>query len=285
MVNGRGSHTARGSSIRSFIGWSIGIGLCTAIASSMGCAADEELADESELDESFRHFYPPGDFEAEYLECEEYAGVGIVPIANVIDLVPDDYVVIEAIPGFAVVVAQSASCAEISVDGCSPQPGIFAQFGVAVVPPLTPGNSDFYQLLFATDHALLAYRLGILGVNARFAPGLSYEIDPGPTLAVDVPKPYDLAFELGGPITLPDPTAPPNPTTVFNYYAQTPLFGNVLQRNVVEGIRLGEGSGVTLTAVGSDMQGIVGGATLMFPFFSSPETFDEADVLVETHAF
>ena len=64
---------------------------------------------------------------------------------------------------------------------------------------------------------------------------------------------HKLAFELSGPITLPDPLAPPNPLTVFNYYAQTKHHGNVLQQNIVEGIRFGEGSGVTLTAIGSEM--------------------------------
>lgn len=252
-----------------------------------GCAEGLEPAEglEGGVDASFRVLLPPGDFEAEYVACDEYAGIGIVPLANVISRVPTDYTVIEPIPGFAVVVAQSASCAEISVNGCYPQPGIFAQFGVAVVPPLTPGNGDFYQLMFATNHLWLATSLTQIGVNAAYSPLMSYDIEPGPELAVHVPRPTKLAFDLDGPITLPDPMDPPNPTTVFNYYAKTPHKGNVLQQNVVEGIRLGEGSGVVLTAVGSNMQAIVGGTMLMFPFFSAPETFDRADLLVETHAF
>jgi hypothetical protein len=228
---------------------------------------------------------PPGDFEAEYVACDEFAGVGLVPLANVIDLVPDDYVVIEPIPGLAVVVAQSGSCDEIRVDGDWGQPGIFAQFGVAVVPPLAPGNGDFYQVLFTTDHPQLAARLRTLGVNASHSPQLTYEIDDEPTLAVDVPKPSKLAFELDGPITLPDPEAPPNPTSIFNYYVNTKHYGNVLQQNVVEGIRFGEGSAVMLTAIGQDMHAIVGGSLLMFPFFSNPEVFDQANVAVTVDAF
>ena len=100
-----------------------------------------------------------------------------------------------------------------------------------------------------------------------------------------MPQPHELAFELSGPITLPDPLAPPNPPSVFNYYTQTKHYGNVLQQNVVEGIRFGEGSGVTLTAIGSDMQAIVGGDILMFPFFSNPEVFDQADLSVVVEAF
>jgi hypothetical protein len=156
---------------------------------------------------------------------------------------------------------------------------------VAVVPPLAAGNGDFYQLFFTTDHPQLAHSLKQLGVKARHASQLSYEIGAGPTLAIDVPKPNKLAFTLDGPITLPDPAAPANPTSVFNYYAETKHHGHVLQQNVVEGIRFGEGSGVVLTAVGEDMEAIVGGEFLVFPFFSMPETFDVADVIVETHAF
>lgn len=248
---------------------------------ALGCSADSspDPADE------FRSGWPPCDFEAAYVDCEEFAGVGLVPLANVADLVPDDYVIIEPIPGFAIVVAQSGSCDEISVNGQFAQPGIFAQFGVAVVPPLEPGNGDFYQIFFTTDHPQLAASLQWLGVQASFSSQLSYEIIDDSMLAVEVPKPSRLAFELSGPITPPDPLAPPSPTSVFNYYAQTAYHGNVLQQNVVEGIIFGEGSGVVLTAIGDDMEAIIGGEFLMFPFFSSPEIFDQADVLIQTDAF
>lgn len=233
----------------------------------------------------FRGGGAPGPFEAAYLECDEFAGVGLVPLANVADLVPDDYTVIEPIPGLAIVVAQAGSCEEISVEGDCGEPGAFAQFGVAVVPPLTPGNGDFYQIFFSTTNEKLASRLKKLGVKAKHSQQLSFEFAPGPSLAVDVPKPHDLAFTLDGPITLPDPLAPANPTSVFNYYAQTEHHGNVLQRNVVEGIRFGEGSGVVLTAVGDELEAIIGGEFLVFPFFSKPEVFDEANVMVQTDAF
>lgn len=250
------------------------------LAIALGCDVDDQPDDA---------YAPRGGhgsgFTANYVNCDEFAGVGVVPLANVEDLVPDDYTIIEPFPGNAIVVAQAGSCEEISVEGDYEKPGKFAQFGVAVVPPLTPGNGDFYQIFFSTDHNKLAKRLDELGVRAKHVPQLSFEFAAGPTLAVDVPKPNKLAFELDGPITLPDPLAPANPTSVFNYYAQTNYNGNVLQANVVEGIRFGEGSGVVLTAVGEEMEAIVGGEFLVFPFFSNPETFDEAEVSVQTNAF
>lgn len=229
------------------------------------------------------------DFEAAYVDCDEFAGVGLAPLANVAGLVPEDYTVIEPIPGLAIVVAQAGSCAEINVNGGFAAPGKFAQFGVGVVPPTGTGNGNFYQLFFSTTHPVLAARLKAIGVNARFTPLLSYVITPASgdeaNLAIGVPRPLGLAFDLDGPVTLPDPAAPPNPLTTFNYWHSTKRHGNVLQQNDVTGIRFGEGSGVTLTAVGDDLEAILGSSTLTFPFFSSPEIFDQADVSVQTDVF
>ncbi|KYF73892.1 hypothetical protein BE11_24630 [Sorangium cellulosum] len=229
------------------------------------------------------------DFGARYLDCDEFAGVGLAPIATVAPLVPDDYTVIEAAPGMAVVVAQAADCAEISVNDHLARPGVFAQLGVGVAPPTGTGDQNFYQIAFATTHPILAARLRLLGVNARYAPFMSYEITstsgPQADLAISVPRPAGLAFDLDGPVTLPDPAAPSNPLTTFNYWHQSAWYGNILQENAVTGIRLGEGSGVTLTAVGDDLEAILGSTTLTFPFFSSPEIFDEAAVTVQTDAF
>ncbi len=229
------------------------------------------------------------DFEAKYIDCDEFAGVGLAPIANVAPLVPADYTVIEPIPGLAIVVAQSGNCAEINVNGHFRAPGKFAQFGVGVVPPTGTGNGNFYQLFFSTTHPVLAARLKVLGVNARFTPLLSYQFTNvsgnQANLSVDVPRPLNLAFELNGPVTLPDPNGAPNPVTVFNYWYSTKHHGNVLQQNEVTGIRFGNGDSVTLTAVGDELEEVLGTTTLSFPFFSKPEVFDVADVSVQTEAF
>lgn len=227
----------------------------------------------------------PQGFEAEYEDCDEFAGVGLVPLANVAERVPEDFAVVEPIPGLALVVAQAGSCERIRVGDGRGRAGIFAQFGVAVVPPLAPGNGDFYQILFTTDHPHLASKLRRLGVPARFAPQLTYEIASPPALDIEVAKPPQLAFTIDGPIVLPDPAAPPNPVSVFNYYVKTRRNGNVLQQNTVEGIRFGEGNAVMLTAIGSEMRDILGGDFLVFPFFSKPEIFDRAEVSVIPDAF
>lgn len=224
-------------------------------------------------------------FVAEYVDCDEFAGVGLVPIANVLSLVPSDYTIVEPVPGQALFVAQGGDCMSISVEGRFARPGIFAQIGIGVVPPLTPGQGDFYQLAFATDHAPLASRLRALGVNARFTPRMRYTVSAAPELTLEVPRPRGLAFRLQGPITLPDPNAPPQPLTVFNYYAQDRLGRNVLQQNAVTGIRFGTGTGVQLSALGKDLEAIIGGTTLSFPFFSSPEVFDRTDLQVVPNAF
>lgn len=225
-------------------------------------------------------------FDAAYVDCDEFAGVG--PIFNpdlVADLLPDDYTEIVPFPGANILVAQAGSCADIEIEGWSFGPGKFAQIGVSVIPPGDPGSGDFFQLAYATTNPLLWLRLKLLGVNAAWTPFMEYDIDDG-NLSITMPRPTEFAYRLEGPITAPDPSSPPNPTTVFNYYAEgKSFFGNVLQQNVVEGIRFGEGSQVMLTPIGETTSGLTFGAPLAFPFFSAPEVFDRADLFVTTNAF
>lgn len=252
-----------------------------------GCAAPP--GDEGDIGASSEELFGRGgDFDAAYVDCDEYAGVGpVFAIDRLRELVPEDYFVIEPFPGAGILVAQAGSCADIEIEGYSFGPGTFAQIGVSVAPPGDPGAGDFYQLAYATDNLLLALKLRRLGANARFVPRMSYEISDDDILTIDVPRPFDYAFVIQGPITRPDETAPPNPTTVFNYYVEgrRRRFGNINQQNVVEGIRFGEGSAVTLTPIGSEITTLTGGGPLAFPFFSAPEVFDRADLMVETNAF
>jgi hypothetical protein len=263
-----------------------------ACLASLGCGPEPAADDEGAVAEeraalSSAGACPEGvgEFEASYLDCDEFAGVGFVPFANVAPRVPAGYVPVEAAPGSGIVVAQAARCASICVEGRFCRPATIAQFGVGIAPPTGEPGGNFYQLMFATDHPLLAARLRLLGVNARFAPRLEFAIDPGPALRVFVPRPAPLAWALDGPVTPADPSAPPNPVTTFNYWYNAPSFGNVLQQNVVTGIRFGEGSGVVLTALGDELEAIVGGPTLTFPLFSNPEVFERADLSVRTNAF
>jgi len=227
-----------------------------------------------------------GDFVGSYEDCDEFAGVGIVPIENVRDLVPDDYVIAEAAPGMAVVVAQAGSCAWIQVEDGAAQPGIFAQFGVSIVPPDGADAGSFYQLMFTSNHQKLAQRMKLLGANAQYSPNLQFTIAGEPTeLHVRVSKPQAWGWRLDGAITRPDPNLPANPTTTFNYWHHSDRFGHVRQSNVVEGIRFGTGTAVVLTALGDELEAIVGSGPFSFPFFSNPETFDIADLTVTTDVF
>ena len=229
-------------------------------------------------------------FDAEYIDCDEFAGVGLADLEAVQALVPDDYTVVSPFEGAAIIVAQAGSCDTIKVAGRGRRAGSFAQFGVSVVPPTgASSQGTFYQLVFVTDHPRLFARMRVAGVPAVFSRRLDYTITPtsdtDADLRIEVPRPRDFAWTLQGPITLPDPSGPPNPLTTFDYWVQSPRTGNVLQRNEVTGIRLGDGSGVTLTAHGVDLQEIVGIDPITFPFFSAPEIFDVTDLTVTTNAF
>ena len=189
------------------------------------------------------------------------------------------------------VVAQGGSCDEINVRGRLPREGIFAQFGVGILPPpgADPTAGNFYQIMFATNHPLLAVRLKRLGVNAAFTPRMDYEItnitdDGEAELRLGAPRPFDFAWELGGPITLPNPDDAPAPG-LFNYWTQTSTGGNILQENVVSGIRFGTGEEVRLEAIGCTIESIVGPEPFAFPFFSAPEVFDITNLTVTPNAF
>ncbi|MEN0060528.1 MAG: hypothetical protein AAGA48_00185 [Myxococcota bacterium] len=246
--------------------------------------------------------------DAQYLDCDEFAGVGVVPTDAISALVPAPFVPLSfpatddegnvivdengaPVLFLSTVVAQGGRCDEIIASGISLHDRIFAQFGVGIVPP--PGfenGGNFYQLAFATDHLLLALELRSTGANARWTPFfLSYELTPTNPGEADFelvfPRPFDFAFLLDGPVVLPDPHEAPQPVTTFNYWVQSPTDGNVVQSNVVTGIRFGEGSQVELTAFGSSIESIVGTDPFSFPFFSNPEIFDQADVTITTNAF
>ena len=261
--------------------------LIVGVLVAVGCAAD--TSDPGDLGSSSEPLFGArtGEFDAAYVGCDEYAGVGpVFAIDRLRELVPDDYTVIEPFPGAGIVVAQAGDCDDIEIEGRSFGPGIFAQFGVSVVPPSTPGAGDFYQLAYATDNPRLASKLRRLGVNARFVPRLTYQISDDDFLTIEVPRPFDFAFRIEGPIIPPDPAAAPAPTTVFNYYAQgRRRFGNVNQQNVVEGIRFGAGPDVVLVPIGPEISALSGGAPIAFPFFSAPEVFDRADLMIETNVF
>lgn len=247
----------------------------------------EEVLDEFAAAEADPQAFFFNGFDAAYVDCDEYAGVGpTLAIETARALVPDDYTVIEPFPGAAIVVAQAGDCASIEIEGWDLGPGRFAQIGVSVVPPGDAGNGDFYQLAYATTNPLLALKLKLMGVNASWAPDLVYEISASDDLTIEMPRPKKFAYRLEGPITRPDPNATPNPETIFNYYAEgNGIFGQVLQQNVVQGIIFGEGSGVMLTPLGDETKALTNDAPLAFPFFSAPETFDRADLFVVPNSF
>ncbi|MEO0603571.1 MAG: hypothetical protein AAF211_19180 [Myxococcota bacterium] len=228
--------------------------------------------------------------DAEYIDCDEFAGVGLVDFHIARALVPSDYDLAPAPPGKAIIVAQSGSCDTIRVNGAHGAPGIFAQVGIGVVDPLgVQVDGNFYQVAFATDHFQLARTIRRAGANARFTPFMDYTITHTGGVNADLniffPRPLGFAWEIAGPITLPDPYDTPNPLTTFNYWAQDFLGRNNLQRNDVSNIILGDGTQVQLTAFGPILQALVGGTTLPFPFFSAPEIFDSADVTIVRDAF
>jgi len=262
----------------------------SALAACVGCGGglDPEQLDPpsfTTLEQDSRRHDPRRNESIEYLDCDEFAGVGVVPSETVAERLPSDFVLLEPEAGLALVVAQGARCREIRVPGSPPRPGVFAQLGVGVIPPLGTGDGNFYQLMFSSTHPGVVRTLRAAGANAVFSRRLSYSISAEAELELTVPRPAGLAWRLDGPLALPDPSSEPAPLTTFNYWHRSERFGNVLQANAVTNIRLGSGAGVALTALGEELEAIVGSEPFFFPFFSNPETFERAELTITRDAF
>jgi hypothetical protein len=223
--------------------------------------------------------------DAEYRDCDELAGLGLVPLSRVEQLVPSSYTIIQPIPGFALLLVQGESCAEMRVEQRFARPGALAQLGVGVASPLGAAEGDFYQVLFSSTHPELVHRLRRAGANAYLSRHLQFAFVGSQQLDFRLPRPRAFAWVASGPITPPDPLGPVTREKTFNLWCQSATFGNVLQQNTIYGIRENGVGEVTLTAVGEELQQIVGDEPFHFSIFSDPETFERAEVKVLPGAF
>jgi hypothetical protein len=225
----------------------------------------------------------------EFTDCTEFAGLTAVPLANVRNRVPSQYLVAGEPDGLGVVVFRTASCDGVRVDGGRAEPGIVAQVGVNVVAPTGTGDINNYTLYFATDSFRLFLRLRLAGVNAMFVPELAYDYSPNPTgtggmLLIDVPRPRRARYELGG-IAFEPLASDPGFPFVANWW-RSARHGDVVMETSIPNIRFGDGAGVTVTVdPRSDLAGLLGSTTASFPILAVRGVFAEATMEVRPEAF
>lgn len=225
---------------------------------------------------------------AEFTDCVEFGGVGVVPLANIAGLVPAQFNAAIGPPGLAIAVAHIAKCENIRVGSGAGHPGIFGHFGVAVAPPAGSANHDNYLFAHVTDHVGLFLGLKLAGLESTYLnPRLSFETTGSgatSTLAAAVQRPAELAWTLAGPLPLPDPAQAPA-TNSINYWTRTDRIGNAALEYDIKGLRQAPAPGVVLTAQGTELQAIIGGTELTFPFFAAGESFTTTTLTFKRHVF
>jgi hypothetical protein len=173
-----------------------GLFLVTACANEVGDDGSETASTEQALKAKSLNVELGG--------CVESIGVGLTPIDTARSLVPNDVILVGEGTPVTPVVARTAHCEKIRIDGCGTEAGSIVQLGFVIVPPDGTGDINNYTLYYQTSHKELAQRLGKLGVDAQKVKKLGYALSAS-TLTVKVPTPGDPKLTLTGTVT-PSPT-------------------------------------------------------------------------------
>jgi hypothetical protein len=225
---------------------------------------------------------------ATFRNCIEFGGVGVVPAANVQHLVPAQYTLSPGPPGLAIAVAHMAKCQEIKVGDGVGRPGLMGHLGVLINAPTGTGNFNNYLFAHVTDDPLLFASLKLAGLQTTYiSPNLRFDVlgsGSSTTLSAASQRPRELGFTLSGPFALPDASQPPG-TNLINYWTDSRRAGNAVLEYNISGLRVQPTPDVVLSAVGSDLQDIVGGTQLSFPFFAAGESFESTTLTFRPRAF
>ena len=225
---------------------------------------------------------------ATFRNCIEFGGVGVVPAANVQHLVPSQYTLSPGPPGLAIAVAHMAKCQEIKVGDWVGHPGLMGHLGVLINPPTGTGNFNNYLFAHVTDDPVLFASLKAAGLQATYInPQLRFDVlgsGSSTSLSAAAQRPRELGFTLSGPFVLPDASQPPG-TNLINYWTDSRRAGNAVLEYNISGLRVQPAPTVVLDAVGADLQAIVGGTQLSFPFFAAAESFESTTLTFRPNAF
>lgn len=253
----------------------IGLGLC------FGCGATSDADVDSRADRAASgalgapSALSNKDFAADFANCSEFAGIGLVPRANARELVPSHYSLAGDATN-AVIVVRVARCASAVVDGKALGVTTTSQIGIRLSDQDVDSDIHNYTLFYATDQARLHARLQGAGLKTDVAKkGLSFQLD-GTRLNITSSSPHTPAFQISGSVSLQSA----DPSVFIASWWADGNHGSVRSTTVFPSIRFSGATTTLTTPAGSALAALIGGTSLSFAFLDSYNTFGSAHLEV-----
>ncbi|MBL9027366.1 MAG: hypothetical protein JNL21_34565 [Myxococcales bacterium] len=245
-----------------------------------GCGVESGPSEEEDLGSAEQAIcsHDDDDFEVDFLGCTEFAGVGVIPIANARAAVPAEYSPVDLGNGQGLAVVRVANCNNVVIDGKSVGGGTVAQVGVSLIAPEGDGDINNFTVYYDTDSKKLANALKDAGVPARYVPKLKYDYDAGDnTLEIRVPPPSKARYTVEGTVIPPSGTPVP---FIANWWATTS--NTETKMNTVLPAIYFSGAQMTLTADhNSPLPALLGSDPYVFPILDSYNAFGDAHMVVD----
>jgi hypothetical protein len=239
----------------------------------LGCGVEVEPGVEAAREAVRLH-----EFDVDFEECTEFAGIGLVPRANALPFVPAGYT-LAGDANNALVVVRVVRCQRANIDGKDTGELTVAHVGVTLTGPDSSADINNYTVYFASDEQKLLTPLKKVGVDGEKIKDIGFTLATDGSLSIEVDAKHDPEYQVLG--TAVPPSAAP---TVFtaSWWHDAAGGGTVRMRTVFPAIRFGAASMTLTTPAGSELASLIGGTSLTFPVLDSFNTFPQAHMEVDS---
>jgi hypothetical protein len=214
------------------------------------------------------------DFDVDFTNCSEFAGIGLVPAANARPFVPAGYTLAGDATS-ALVVVRVAKCQSAVVDGKAVDETLTSQVGVMLQGPDASADINNYTVNYATNQARLHAAFQAAGVDADNSKQLALSLN-GTTLSASSASAHSSSFQVQGSAAVPTSA----PTTFVASWWANGNHGVLRSRTEFPAIRFGGASTTLSTTPGSSLAALLGGSTFTFAALDSYNTFTSSHLEV-----
>jgi hypothetical protein len=246
---------------------------CAFFGACLGCGM--ELGQEVEVAREAVRLH---EFDVDFENCTEFAGIALVPRANAVPFVPAGYT-LAGDTNNALVVVRVARCQSAEVDGKETGEITVAHIGVTLNGPDSSADINNYTVYFASDEQKLLTPLKKLGLRGEKIKAIGFTLATDGALSIDVNAKHDPDYQLLG--TAIAPNAAPTAFTASWWY-DGDAGEKIQMRTVFPAIRFGSASMTLTTPAGSELAALLGGTSLTFPVLDSFNAFPQAHMEVDT---